>query len=144
MMDVSHDRRHTILWMSIIKIWWMSNKHEYDGCPSFMNMMNVHHLWMRWISFMYNVRRYWFTDWIKGTGERETIDQGLDGIEGKYHDEEIRTMALMEFMKLMEPAQLMEGLIFIELIYLIKLMEPMKTIGYRCFLAALAALYLHI
>ena len=28
-------------------------------------------------------------------------------------------MALMEFMKLMEPAQLMEGLIFIELIYLI-------------------------
>ena len=39
----------------------------------------------------------------------------------------------MEFMKLMEPAQLMEGLIFIELIYLIKLMEPMKTIGYRCF-----------
>ena len=53
-------------------------------------------------------------------------------------------MALMEFMKLMEPAQLMEGLIFIELIYLIKLMEPMKTIGYRCFLAALAALYLHM
>ena len=32
----------------------------------------------------------------------------------------------MEFMKLMEPAQLMEGLIFIELIYLIKLKEPMK------------------
>ena len=61
----------------------MSNKHEYDGCPSFMNMMNVQHLWMRWISFMYDVRRYWFTDWIKGTGERETIDQGLDGIEGK-------------------------------------------------------------
>ena len=61
----------------------MSNKHEYDGCPSFMNMMNVNHLWMRWISFMYKVRRYWFTDWIKGTGERETIDQGLDGMEGK-------------------------------------------------------------
>ena len=80
----------------------------------------------------------------KGTGERKTIDQGLDGIEGKDQNEEIRTMALMEFMKLMEPAQLMEGLIFIELIYLIKLMEPMKTIGYRCFLAALAALYLHI
>ena len=75
MMDVSHDRCYTIMWMSI--------NNEYDGCPSFMNMMNVHHLWMRWISFMYNVCRYWFIDWIKGTGERETIDQGLDGIEGK-------------------------------------------------------------
>ena len=62
----------------------MSNKHEHDGCPSFMNMMNVQHLWMRWISFMYDVHRYWFTDWIKGTGEIETIDQGLDGIEGKH------------------------------------------------------------
>ena len=69
------------------------------------------------------------TDWIIGTGERETIDQGLDGMEGKDLNEGIRTMALMEFMKLMEPTQLMEGLIFMELIYLMKLMEPMKIIG---------------
>ena len=88
--------------------------------------------------------REYEADLINRTGERETIDQGLDGMEGKDLNEGIRTMALMEFMKLMEPAQLMVGLIFIELIYLIKLMEPMKTIGYRCFLAALAALYLHI
>ena len=47
------------------------------------------------------------TDWIIGTGERETIDQGLDGMEGKDLNEGIRTMALMEFMKLME------GLIYI-------------------------------
>ena len=75
MMDVSHDRCHTILWMSIIN--------KCDGCLINMNMMDVNHLWMRWISFMYDVHRYWFTDWIKGTGEREPIDQGLDGIEGK-------------------------------------------------------------
>ena len=31
------------------------------------------------------------TDWIIGTGERETIDQGLDGMEGKYWNEIIRT-----------------------------------------------------
>ena len=37
----------------------------------------------------------------------EAIDQGLDGIEGKDQNEEIRTMALMEFMKLMGPTQLM-------------------------------------
>ena len=65
------------------------------------------------------------TDWINGTGERETIDQGLDGIEGKDWNEGIRTMALMEFMKFMEPTQLMERLIF-----MMKLMEPMKMIGY--------------
>ena len=34
-------------------------------------------------------------------------------------------MALMEFMKFMEPTQLMERLIF-----MMKLMEPMKMIGY--------------
>ena len=56
-------------------------------------------------------------DWINGTGERETIDQGIDEIKGKDWNEEIRTMALMEFMKLMEPTQLMEGLIFMELIF---------------------------
>ena len=33
-------------------------------------------------------------------------------MEGKDLNEGIRTMALMEFMKLMEPTQLMEGLIF--------------------------------
>ena len=27
--------------------------------------------------------REYGSDWINGTGERETIDQGLDGIEGK-------------------------------------------------------------
>ena len=66
---------------------------------------------------------------INGTGERETIDQGLDGMEGKYLNKGIRTMALMEFMKLMEPTQLMEGLLFMELIYMMKLMEPMKIKG---------------
>ena len=73
--------------------------------------------------------REYGTDWIDWTGERETIDQGLDGIEGKDWNEGIRTMALMEFMKFMEPTQLMERLIFMELIYLMKLMEPMKIIG---------------
>ena len=34
-------------------------------------------------------------------------------MEGKDLNEGIRTMALMEFMKLMEPTQLMEGLIYI-------------------------------
>ena len=34
-------------------------------------------------------------------------------MEGKDLHEGIRTMALMEFMKLMEPTQLMEGLIYI-------------------------------
>ena len=60
------------------------------------------------------VREYWEygADWINGTGERETIDQGIDEIEGKDWNEGIRTMALMEFMKLMEPTQLMEGVIF--------------------------------
>ena len=52
------------------------------------------------------------TDWIIGTGERETIDQGIDEIEGKDWNEGFRTMALMEFMKFMEPTQLMEGVIF--------------------------------
>ena len=68
------------------------------------------------------------TDWIIGTGERETIDQGIDEIEGKDWNEGIRTMALMEFMKLREPKQLIGGLIFMELAYLMKLMEPMKII----------------
>ena len=39
-------------------------------------------------------------------------------------------MALMEFMKFREPTQLMERLIFMELIYLMKSMEPMKMLGY--------------
>ena len=70
--------------------------------------------------------REYGTDWINGTAERETIDQGLDRIEGKDWNEGIRTMGQIEFMKLMDPTQLMEGLIFMELIYLMKLMEPMK------------------
>ena len=57
------------------------------------------------------------------------IDQGLDGIGRKDWNEGIRTMALMEFMKLMEPKQLMGALKFMELAYLMKLMEPMKIIG---------------
>ena len=69
--------------------------------------------------------REYGTDWINGTCERKTIDQGLDGIKGKDWNEGIRTMALMEFMKFMEPTQLMERLIF-----MMKLMEPMKMIGY--------------
>ena len=74
-------------------------------------------------------RREYGTDWVNGNGERETIDQELDGIEGKDWNEGIKTMALIEFMKLMEPNKLMEGLLFIELIYMKKLMEPMKMIG---------------
>ena len=61
--------------------------------------------------------REYGTDWINGTGERETIDQGIHGTEGKDWNEGIRTMALMEFMKLKEPTQLMEGVIFMELIF---------------------------
>ena len=38
-------------------------------------------------------------------------------MEGKDLNEGIRTMVLMEFMKLMEPTQLMEGVIFMELIF---------------------------
>ena len=50
-MSVMNDRRY-ILWISIIK--------EYDGCPSFMNEMNVHHVWRTHIlnsgcqSYMYD------------------------------------------------------------------------------------------
>ena len=69
--------------------------------------------------------REYEADLINGTGERETIDQGIDEIKGKYWNEGFRTMALMEFMKFMEPTQLMERLIF-----MMKLMEPMKMIGY--------------
>ena len=58
--------------------------------------------------------REYEADLTYGTGERETIDQGIDEIEGKDWNEGIRTMALME---LMEPTQLMEGVIFMELIF---------------------------
>ena len=61
--------------------------------------------------------REYGTDWINGTGERETIDQGINEIEWKDWNEGIRTMALMEFMKLMEPTQLIKGVIFMELIF---------------------------
>ena len=65
--------------------------------------------------------REYKADLINITGERETIDQGIDEIEGKDWNEEIRTMALMDqidwFMKLMGPKQLMEGVIFKELIF---------------------------
>ena len=61
--------------------------------------------------------REYEADLINGTGERETIDQGIDEIEGKDWNEGFRTMALMEFMKLMEPTQLMEGVIFMELVF---------------------------
>ena len=187
-MDVSH-----ILWMSIIN--------KCDGCLINMNMMDSHHLWIWWMSIIYEwdecpscmtyariefwmpviydgcpsylmyyshkcpsftwtssvmepmesfsrrnkmvnfevhmelmeseVRecREYGDDWIKGTVDREKIDLGLDGIEGKNWNEGIRTMALMEFMKLMEPTQLMLGLIFMKLTYLMKLMVHMKIIG---------------
>ena len=72
--------------------------------------------------------REYEADLINGTGERETIDQGIDEIEGKDWNERIK-MALMEFLKLMEPTQLMKGLIIMEVIYLMRLMEPMKIIG---------------
>ena len=58
--------------------------------------------------------REYEADLINGTGEKETIDQGIDEIEGKDWNEGIRTMALME---LMEPTQLMEAVIFMELIF---------------------------
>ena len=74
--------------------------------------------------------REYEADLINGTGERGTIDQGIDETEGKDWNEGIRTMALMEFMKLMKPTQLTERLMFMELIFLMKLMEPMKMIGY--------------
>ena len=60
--------------------------------------------------------REYEADLINGTGERETIHQGIDENEGKDWNEGIRAMALMDFMKLMEPTQLMEGVIFMELI----------------------------
>ena len=154
----------------------MSIIYEYDECPSFMNEMNVHHVWhahvlnsgcpsylmyyshkcpsYMWTSFVMEpmesfsrrnkLKRYgelevhmqlmeselreyreYGTGWINGTGDRKSMDQGLDWIEGKDWNEGIRTMALMEFMKFMEPTQLMERLIF-----MMKLMEPMKMIGY--------------
>ena len=55
--------------------------------------------------------REYEADLINGTGERETIDQGKDEIEGKDWNEGIRTMALMEFMKLTgpRPKQMIEG-----------------------------------
>ena len=60
--------------------------------------------------------REYEADLINGTGERETIDQGIDEIKGKDWNEGIRTIARMEFMKLMGQTQLMEGVIFMELI----------------------------
>ena len=57
--------------------------------------------------------RAYEADLINGASERETIDQGIDEIEGKDWNKGIKTMALMEFMKLMEPTQLMEALIYI-------------------------------
>ena len=33
----------------------MSNKYENDECPSFINMMNVHHLWIWWMSIIQDV-----------------------------------------------------------------------------------------
>ena len=42
--------------------------------------------------------REYEADLINGTDERETIDQGIDEMEGKHWNEGIRTMALMEFM----------------------------------------------
>ena len=69
--------------------------------------------------------REYGTDWIIGTGERETIDQGLDGMEGKDLNEGIRTMALIKSMKLMEPTQLMD---WFSCLFMI-LMEPMKLMG---------------
>ena len=49
------------------------------------------------------------TDLINGTGEREKIDQELDGFEGKNWNKGIRRMTLTKFMNLMKPTQLMEG-----------------------------------
>ena len=117
----------------------------YDGCPSYL-MYYSHKCpscerpswWNQWnvlvgginqndmVTFKVHMelmesevrecRRYG-TDWNIGTGERETIDQGIDEIEEKDWNEGIRAMALMEFMKLMGPKQLMEGVIFKELIF---------------------------
>ena len=107
----------------------------FDGCPSYL-MYYSHKCpscerpswWNQWnvlvgginqnnmVTFKVHMElmesevrecRGYGTDWIIGTGERETIDQGLDGMEGKDLNEGIRTMALIEFMKLMEPTQLM-------------------------------------
>ena len=33
----------------------MSNKYENDECPSFTDMMNVHHLWIWWMSIIHDV-----------------------------------------------------------------------------------------
>ena len=119
----------------------MSIIYEWDKCPSYL-MYYGHKCpscerpswWNQWnvlvggknqnnmVTFKVHMElmesevrecRGYGTDWIIGTGERETIDQGLDGMEGKDLNEGIRTMALMEFMKLMEPTQLMEGLIYV-------------------------------
>ena len=59
--------------------------------------------------------REYEADLINRTGKRKTIDQGIDEIEGKDWNEGIRTMALMEFMKLIEPTQLLKMWIFMEL-----------------------------
>ena len=61
--------------------------------------------------------REYEADLINWTGEREIIGQGIDEIEGKDWNEGIRTMALMEFMKQHKPTQLMEGMIFMELVF---------------------------
>ena len=71
--------------------------------------------------------REYEADLINGTGKKETIDQGIYEIEGKDWNEGFRTIALMEFMKLMEPTQLMEKWYSAD--FLMKLLEPMKIIG---------------
>ena len=87
MIDVSHVWKKSYILESTM---WMSIINVYDRCPINMNMMDVHHLWIWWMSIIYewdefpSCITYAGIDLlIKGTGERETIDQGLDGIEGK-------------------------------------------------------------
>ena len=143
----------SIIYENDLWIWWMYIIYEWDECPSCLTYAHIE-FWMPVIYIWWNQwnllvgGRNWEdmvsceahmelmesewggyeTDWINRTGERETIGQKLDGIEGKDWNDRIR-MALMGFMKLMEPTKLMERLLFIELIYMMKLMEHMKIIG---------------
>ena len=73
--------------------------------------------------------REYEADSINGTGERETIDQGIGKIEGKVWNEVIRTMALMDFFKIDGANTTDRGSDIHGADFLMKLLEPMYIIG---------------
>ena len=55
MIDVSHVWKKSYILESTM---WMSIINVYDRCPINMNMMDVHHLWIWWMSIIYEWDEY--------------------------------------------------------------------------------------